>query len=94
MRWWKVETNHIDNEKIWDLFESHGVGGYGFYFWLLNHLYLRDEDGYQAEATDRWIRKTARECFISDRHTVIRYLDSLAEVGLINPQLWAEKIIQ
>lgn len=93
MKWFRVETNHVDNDKIWDLFETHGVSGYGFYFWLINALHKQEESGYQIELTDRWIRKTARELFISDKHTIVRYLDTLAEIGLINSQLWAEKII-
>lgn len=93
MKWFRIETDHIDNEKIWDLLETHGVGGYGFYFWLINALHKQEESGYQIEVTDRWIRKTARELFITDKHTVVRYLDTLAEIGLINSQLWAEKIV-
>lgn len=93
MKWFRVETDHVDNEKIWDLFETHGIGGYGFYFWLINALHKQEESGYQIEATDRWIRKTARDLFITDKHTIVRYLDTLTEIGLINSQLWAEKII-
>ena len=93
MKWFRVETDHVDNDKIWDLLETHGVSGYGFYFWLINSLYRQEESGYQIEATDRWIRKAARDLFITDKHTIVRYLDTLAEIGLINSQLWAGKII-
>jgi HNH endonuclease/Domain of unknown function (DUF4373) len=93
MKWWKLETDHYRNDRVYDLLEKHGIGGYGFYIFLMNYLYELDETGYQVEATDRWIRKIARECFLSDSHIVVRYLDTLALVGLINPQLWAEKIV-
>ena len=51
MKWFRVETNHVDNDKIWDLFETHGVSGYGFYFWLINALHKQEESGYQIELT-------------------------------------------
>jgi hypothetical protein len=93
MKWWKIDIDHANDHKIWDLLERFGMGGYGFYIWTLNNLHTKEEDGYQIEVTDTWIRKTAHECFISDKHTVIRYLDAFAEIGLINGQLWAEKIV-
>ena len=87
MKWFKHDTDSLRNRKIRKVIRVHGATGYAVWFAVLENLYER-EDGFQVEADELWLEDLADDLKISDYRTLIRVLDTFAEVGLISSQLW------
>ncbi|NEZ54966.1 DUF4373 domain-containing protein [Adonisia turfae] len=90
MKYFKHDLAAFDDDKIWELIEAHGMQGYGIWWWLLEQLYAAEENGFLIDATDTWFKKASKKMNLTDWRTLVRVLDTLSEVGLIDTQLWAE----
>ena len=93
MKFFTHEINSRNNDRVFELIDIHGLGGYGFYWVILEELYKAEDTGFQIEATSIWMKRLARSLNITDDRTVIRYFDTLANLGLISKQLWQEHVI-
>ena len=93
MKYFKHDLEARNDDKIFELIEAHGMQGYGIWWVLLEELYKAEEQGFQIEATDTWFKRLSRQLNLTDWRTLIRTLDTMAEQGLIDSQLWAEHII-
>ena len=93
MRFFTHEINSRNDDRIFELIDIHGLGGYGFFWVILEELYGSEETGFQVEATNIWMKRLARSLNLTDDRTIIRYFDTLADLGLIDKQLWHERII-
>lgn len=93
MKYFKHELRSRDNDKIFELIEAHGMQGYGIWWALLEELYKADSSGFQIEATETWFKRLSKQLCLTDWRTLIRTLDTMAEQGLIDGQLWAEHVI-
>jgi hypothetical protein len=93
MRFFTHEIASRNDDRIFQLIDIHGLGGYGFFWVILEELYGSEESGFQIEATAIWMKRLARSLNITDDRTMIRYFDTLADLGLIDKQLWQEHII-
>jgi hypothetical protein len=93
MKFFSHDTNVRSNRKIRKVLRTHGVTGYAIWWALLEELCLADNNGFQLAADDLWLEGLAESLCLSDHRTLIRVLDTFAEVGLISPQLWAEHTI-
>ena len=92
MKWFRHDADMLRNRKIRKLIRSHGATGYAFWCALLEKLYSTEES-FQIDADDLWIEDIAEDLKLGDDRTPIRILDSLAELGLIDAQLWQDKLI-
>jgi len=92
MKWFHHDTDMHRNRKIRKLIRVHGATGYAFWCVLLEKLY-EYEQGFQIEADELWFEDIAEDLKLVDYRTPIRILDTLAELKLIDAQLWAEHII-
>ena len=79
--------------KYGSFFEIHGMVGYATWWVILEELYKAEDSGFQIEATETYLKRLARDCRVTDYRTFPRILDTFAELGLINPQLWQDHII-
>ena len=93
MKWFQHDTDMLRNRKIRKLIRTHGITGYGLWCALLEKLYAH-EQGFTIEADDLWFEDLADDLKLSDYRTPIGVLDTLAELGLIDPQLWAGHVIK
>jgi len=93
MKYFKHDLASRDDDKIFELVEVHGMQGYGIWWSLLEELYKAEEQGFQIEATDTWFKRLSKQLNLTDWRTLIRTLDTMAEQGLIDAQLWAEHVI-
>lgn len=93
MRFFTHEINSRNDDRVFELIDIHGLGGYGFFWVILEELYGSEETGFQIEATNIWMKRLARSLNLTDDRTIIRYFDTLADLGLIDKQLWHERII-
>jgi hypothetical protein len=93
MKFFTHEIASRNDDRIFQLIDIHGLGGYGFFWVILEELYGSEENGFQIEATNIWMKRLARSLNITDDRTIIRYFDTLADLGLIEKQLWQEHII-
>ena len=90
MKYFKHDLSAFEDEKVWELVETHGMQGYGIWWWLLEQLYAEEDNGFLISATEVWFKKASKRMNLSDWRTLVRVLDTLCEVKLIDPQLWAE----
>jgi hypothetical protein len=93
MKYFKHDLVAFDNDKVWDLIEAHGMQGYGIWWWLLEKLYAAEPEGFQISATQTWFKRSSKAMNLTDWRTLVRVLDTFAEIGLISAQLWAEHTI-
>jgi hypothetical protein len=92
MKWFHHDTDMHRNRKIRKLIRVHGATGYAFWCVLLEKLY-EAEGGFQIQADELWFEDIAEDLKLADYRTPIRILDTLAELSLIDTQLWAEHTI-
>lgn len=93
MKYFQHDTDARRNRKIRKVLRTHGPTG-GFIWWsILEELYTSDNDGFQIHADELWLESFAESLCISDYRTLIRVFDTLAEIGLIDSQLWQEHYI-
>lgn len=92
MKWFRHDTDMHQNPKIKKLIRTHGATGYAFWSVLLEKLYKAEEE-FQIIADELWFEDIAEDLKLGDHRTPIRILDTLSQMGLIDPQLWAEHII-
>ena len=90
MKYFKHDLSAFEDEKVWELVETHGMQGYGIWWWLLEQLYAAEENAFLIEAKEVWFKKASKRMNLSDWRTLVRVLDTLSEVKLIDSQLWAE----
>lgn len=93
MKFFTHEIASRNDDRIFELIDIHGLSGYGFFWVILEELYGSEENGFQIEATNIWMKRLARSLNITDDRTLVRYFDTLAELGLIDKQMWNEHII-
>jgi hypothetical protein len=93
MKYFKHDLSTRDDDKIFELIEAHGMQGYGLWWVLLEELYKAEDQGFRLEATDTWFKRLSKQLNLTDWRTLIRTLGTMAEQGLIDPQLWAEHVI-
>lgn len=93
MEWFQHELGSRDRDQIFELIDHHGCTGYGFWWALVEESYKAESTDFQLHATGSWLKRFARDLNITDHFAIVRMLDTLAEIQLINPQLWAEKVI-
>ncbi len=93
MKFFTHEINSRTDDRLFELLDIHGLAGYGFFWVILEELYGSEDTGFQIEATNIWMKRLARSLNLTDDRTIIRYFDTLADLGLIDKQLWHEKII-
>jgi hypothetical protein len=92
MKWFAHDTDMHRNRKIRKLFRVHGGVAYGFWCVLLEKLYAAEGD-FQIPVDHLWLEDIADDMKMSDYRTPCRILDTMAEIGLIDRQLWEEHII-
>lgn len=90
MKYFKHDLDSFNDDKIWELVEIQGMQGYGIWWWLLEQLYSAEDKEFQIHASETWFKKASKAMNLSDWRTLVRTLDTLSEVGLIDSQLWAE----
>jgi hypothetical protein len=93
MKYLKHELNTRNNDKIYELIEAHGMQGYGLWWLILEELYKAEENDFQISATETWFKRISRSNNLTDWRTLIRTLDTMASLNLIDPQMWADHII-
>jgi hypothetical protein len=93
MKFFNHEIGSRKDDQIFELIDIHGLAGYGFFWVILEELYGSEDTGFQIEATNVWMKRLARSLNLTDDRTLVRYFDTLADLGLINKQLWQEHII-
>lgn len=93
MKYFKHELLTRDDDRIWELIDTHGVQGYGLWWIILEELYKAEDDGFQIDATETWFKRLGKELNLTDWRTLLRTLDTFAQLGLIDAQLWAEHVI-
>lgn len=93
MKFFNHETTAQDNRKLRKVIRVHGMQGYGIYWMLLETLYQSDSNGFQVDADDLWLEDMAEKMHLSDDRTLIRIIDTFAEIGLVSKQLWAEHVL-
>jgi hypothetical protein len=93
MKFFNHEIGSRKDDQIFELIDIHGLAGYGFFWVILEELYGAEDTGFQIQATNVWMRRLARSLNLTDDRTLVRYFDTLADLGLINKQLWQEHII-
>jgi hypothetical protein len=92
MKWFQHDTNMLRNRKVRKLLREHGIAGYGIWCVLLEKLHA-EEGSFQIVADPLWLEDLAEDLKISGDQDFCRVFDTMAEVGLIDRQLWGEKII-
>ena len=93
MKFFTHEINSRTDDRVFELIDIHGLAGYGFFWVILEELYGSEDTGFQIEATNIWMKRLARSLNLTDDRTMTRYFDTLADLGLIDKQLWHERII-
>ena len=93
MKYFQHDLLCREDDKVWELFEIHGMVGYAAWWVILEELYKAEDSGFQLEATETYLKRLSRDCRITDYRTLPRILDTFADLGLINSQLWQEHII-
>lgn len=93
MKYFKHDLDAHQNRKLWRLIKTHGMSGYGIWWLLLEALYASENDGFKIVADDFWLERFADLARLSDQRVLIRVFDTLAEVGLIDSQLWQEHVV-
>lgn len=93
MKYFKHDLLSREDDKIWELIDSHGMQGYGIWWVILEELYKAESTGFQVEATDIWLKRLSRQLGLTDWLTMVRTLDRFAELNLIDGQLWRDRVI-
>lgn len=93
MKYFQHDLLAREDDKIWELIDRHGLTGYGAWWVILEELYKAEEDSFKVDATETWLKRLAKNLDISDYRTLPRLLDTFAELGLIDAQLWHEHVI-
>ena len=93
MKWFRHDLGSRDSDQVWELMDTHGLQGYGLWWVVLEECYSREPEGFQVSASETWLKRMSRQLGLTDWRTMIRVLDTMAELGLIDPQLWAENLI-
>jgi len=92
MKWFHHDTDMHRNRKVRKLIRTHGATGFAFWCLLLEKLYGH-ENGFQIPADELWFEDISEDLRLGDYRTPIRILDTLAELTLIDAQLWQEHVI-
>jgi hypothetical protein len=92
MRWFHHDTDMHRNRKIRKLIRTHGATGFALWCLLLEKLYAQEGD-FNISADQLWFEDISEDLKLGDYRTPIRILDTLAELQLIDVQLWQEHII-
>jgi len=87
MQWFRHDTNALRNRKLRKAIRSHGATAYAVYFALLEYIYT-EEGEFSVLADELWLENLADDLRITDYRVLVRVLDTFAEVGLIDRQLW------
>lgn len=66
---------------------SHGAAAYAVYFALLEYIYT-EEGEFRILTDELWLENLADDLRITDYRVLIRILDTFAETGLIDNQMW------
>jgi len=93
MKYFSHDLASREDDKCFEIIDTHGMAGYGFWWAILEELYKAEDSGFQIEATPIWIKRFSRDLNITDPRTITRYFDTFADLGLINKQMWQEHII-
>lgn len=93
MKYFKHDLKARQNQKLWKFIKTHGMTGYGIWWSLLEVIYEAEDKGFQVSADELWLERFADELRVSDSRVLTRILDTLAELNLIDMQLWQEHII-
>ncbi|MEM8602588.1 MAG: Lin1244/Lin1753 domain-containing protein [Cyanobacteria bacterium P01_H01_bin.121] len=93
MKWYKHALSAREDERVDDLIAIHSICGYGLWIAIQEELFKAEDEGFKIEATDRWLRRMARQLNMADSLALARIIDTLAEVDLINVQHWAERVL-
>jgi len=93
MKYFHHDTDARKNRKIRRLIKTHGMVGYGIWWALVEELSLLDREGFQIQAEEMWLEDFAEDLKLTDYRVLIRVFDTLAELRLIDPQLWAEHVV-
>jgi hypothetical protein len=93
MKFFRHDIDLRQTDAVWELIETHGIAGYGFYWAVVEELYKAESSGFIIHATEQWQRRIKKQMNISDSNTVFRFLESFSENGAIDPQLWNEGYI-
>jgi hypothetical protein len=93
MKYFSHDLASREDDKCFEIIDTHGMAGYGFWWATLEELYKAEDSGFQIEATPVWIKRFSRDLNITDSRTITRYFDTFADLGLINKQMWQEHII-
>lgn len=93
MQWFRHDLSTRDSDQIFELIEAHGVQGYGIWWVILEECYSVESNGFQVEASETWFKRLSKNLNLTDWRTIIRVLDTMANLGLIDSQMWAEHIV-
>lgn len=93
MKYFKHDLNTREDDKIWELIDRHGLVGYGAWWVILEELYKAEDNGFTLQASETWLKRLGKALNLSDYRTLIRLLDTMAELNLIDSQMWAEHIL-
>ena len=85
--WFRHVTDALRNRKIRKAFRSHGAVAYAIYFAILEDIY-KEEDEFRILADELWLEDLADDLRINDYRILVRVLDTFAENGLIDRQMW------
>jgi hypothetical protein len=92
MKWFHHDTDMHRNRKIRKLIRTHGATGFALWCLLLEKLYAQEGD-FSIPADELWFEDVSEDLKLGDYRTPIRILDTLAELHLIDSQLWQEHVI-
>jgi hypothetical protein len=95
MKYFRHDIDSHNNPKLRKVIRTHGGVGYGVWWMLLELLYEEgnEHEPFLLHATELWLEDTAERIYIADYQILIRIFDTFAEVGLIDSQLWAKRLI-
>jgi Fe2+ or Zn2+ uptake regulation protein len=93
MKYFQHDTNSRTNRKLRKVLRTHGTTGYAIWWAILEELYANEDSGFEIKADELWLETLAESLCISDHRTLIRVLDTFAEVGLISRQHWQEEYL-
>lgn len=93
MKYFQHDLCARQSDKTWELLDRHGLTGYGLWWVVLEELYKAEDSNFCIGATETWCRRLSKDLNVSDWRTLPRILDTFAELGMIDPQLWAEQTI-
>lgn len=93
MKYFQHDTSALSNRKIRKIVRTHGCTGYAIWWALLEELYSAEDSGFQIKADDLWLETLAEKLCLADYKALLRVIETMASVGLVNSQMWAESIL-